>query len=414
MQLIHHQHMLHHGMKVIVHPYPRMPRVEVALLYDAGSKDEKEGQWGIAHLCEHLMFTGTERVPDFDGMLSPYGGTNNAWTSKDSTCFLTMGPKELLPLILWMEADRMENISGSLGENAISTEKSVVRNELREQYESQPHGKLLLEQCTSLFGTNHPYGHPVIGRHQDIASFDATEVRSFVGEHYCPARAALIVAGDVQETEAMKFVEAYFNGLPAGLPQKRSAPTFLGQASNPVLKSKSRSSYTTLNIEWLFPPVGSAEEKGACVLAELLGNPRYGRLYKRLELEEALATDVFVDLENHRWASVLTIGAIPNSNEDLPCIMEIIEEEINRLVEEEISESEINWVSRRIQRNWLMGMESLGSRVEILSDWLCHHPNLEGLADYMDSLMEPRKQWIQAAAKRMSTNQPLTTIGEGE
>ena len=137
---------MHNGLQLHVCQDKSFPIISTALVLDIGSKDESPEQQGWAHLCEHLLFTGTNQVPDFDEALSKYGGTSNAWTSRDSTVFLCSGPKNILERILFLESERLQNISHSLQKSSFKSERNVVISEYNEQVRDVPFGGVIESQ----------------------------------------------------------------------------------------------------------------------------------------------------------------------------------------------------------------------------------------------------------------------------
>ena len=172
---------LPNGMTVILHEDHRLPQAAVNVWYYVGSKDEPEGRSGFAHLFEHLMFMGTERVPGsaFDDIMEAAGGSNNASTTEDRTNYFESGPAELLPTLLWLEADRLEELGRSMTQEKLDKQRAVVLNERRQSYENRPYGPAELKTSELLFPAGHPYHLPVIGTHADIEAATVDDVKDF-------------------------------------------------------------------------------------------------------------------------------------------------------------------------------------------------------------------------------------------
>src|SRR5688572_5138828 len=170
---------LENGLKVILHEDHRLPQAAVNLWYHVGSKDEERGRSGFAHLFEHLMFMGTERVPGsaFDDWMEAGGGSNNASTSEDRTNYYESGPAELLPTLLWLEADRLEDLGRTMTQEKLDKQREIVRNERRQSYENQPYGRAELIATELLFPDGHPYHLPVIGSHEDLQAATVEDVK---------------------------------------------------------------------------------------------------------------------------------------------------------------------------------------------------------------------------------------------
>ena len=165
---------LDNGMTVILHEDHSLPVACVNIWYRVGAKDEPQGRSGFAHLFEHLMFMGTQRVPgnDFDRIMEAGGGANNAGTGQDQTQYFSSGPASLLPALLWLDADRLEDLGRMMDQAKLDKQRDIVRNEIRQNVENRPYGRA--EQMTDqmLFPAGHPYHGAVYGSHEDPQSGD--------------------------------------------------------------------------------------------------------------------------------------------------------------------------------------------------------------------------------------------------
>jgi len=188
---------LPNGLTVILHEDHSQPMVTINTWFAVGSKDESPGRTGFAHLFEHLMFMGTERVPDnqFDMLMERGGGANNASTSNDRTNYYSWGPRSLLPTLLWLDADRLEGLSRAMTQEKLDLQRNVVRNERRQSYENQPYGAAELMVSDAMWPQGHPYHHPVIGSHEDLEAATVEDVKGFFDTYYVPGNASLVVAG---------------------------------------------------------------------------------------------------------------------------------------------------------------------------------------------------------------------------
>src|SRR5690606_6796269 len=193
------------------------------------ARHEQAGRTGFAHLFEHLMFMGTRRAPTkaFDAWMEAAGGYNNAWTSQDRTLYYDVGPPQALPLLLWLEADRLRDLGPLMTKEKLDAQRAVVRNERRQTSENQPYGKVELVLPELLYPEGHPYHHPVIGSHEDLEAATVEDVKAFFAEHYDPANATLVVAGDVDTKALLPTVQRWFGEIPSrGKPQDPGAPGF--------------------------------------------------------------------------------------------------------------------------------------------------------------------------------------------
>jgi zinc protease len=189
---------LENGMTVILHEDHKLPVATINIWYRVGAKDEPPGRSGFAHLFEHLMFMGTERVPgnEFDVIMETGGGSNNASTSLDRTNYFSEGPSSLLPTLLWLDADRLEDLARAMDEGKLNRQRDVVRNEIRQNVENTPYGRAEERVYRLMYPPQHPYHNAVYGTHDDLEAATVWNVKDFFATHYTPGNASLVVAGD--------------------------------------------------------------------------------------------------------------------------------------------------------------------------------------------------------------------------
>ena len=192
------KYQLPNGMTVILHEDHSLPMAAINTWYYVGSKDEPKGRSGFAHLFEHLMFMGTRRVPggEFDTIMENGGGANNASTSEDRTNYFSFGPSSLLPTLLWLDADRLEDLGKEMTQEKLDKQREVVRNERRQTSEMQPYGRAELKISELMYPPGHPYHNTVIGSHEEIQAATVQDVKDFFARFYVPNNASLVVAGD--------------------------------------------------------------------------------------------------------------------------------------------------------------------------------------------------------------------------
>lgn len=209
-----HHEILDNGLQLIIHEDDYTPLVVVNLLYQVGSKDENPNRTGFAHLFEHLMFGGSLNLPDYDDIVQNAGGDSNAFTSNDITNFYASAPANNLDVLLWAEADRMQNLL--LNPKSLATQKKVVIEEFKETCLNQPYGDVW-HHLSSLVYKEHPYRWPVIGKdfsHIKDATLD--EVSQFHGKFYTPNNAILVIAGKVNKELAIARAKHWFSGIKSG------------------------------------------------------------------------------------------------------------------------------------------------------------------------------------------------------
>ncbi|NJL29146.1 MAG: insulinase family protein [Thermoanaerobaculia bacterium] len=214
---------LPNGLRVVLHRDPELPLVSQSLWYHVGSKNERPGRTGFAHLFEHMLFQGSAHVGTNDHFrhLQQAGGVGNGSTWFDRTNYYCTLPSEHLELGLWLESDRMGWLLPALTQQKLDTQREVVMNERRQRFDNQPYGRAFERLHELLYPDDHPYRWPVIGYLDDIAAATLEDVRSFFTTYYVPCNAVLALAGDIDEDRALELVETYFGEIPAADPPPR-------------------------------------------------------------------------------------------------------------------------------------------------------------------------------------------------
>ncbi len=209
------QFVLPNGLNVILHEDHTTPTVSVNMWYDVGSGREKPGRTGFAHLFEHILFEGSENVPEgkFDEWLEAAGGNNNGSTNSDRTNYWEDIPSNALDLALFLESDRMGHLLGSMSPETVDGQRNVVKNERRQSYENRPYGMAFLALDSAMYSPDHPYSWPTIGSMEDLSAASYEDVVEFFSTYYTPANASLSIAGDIDTEETRRLVEHWFSDV---------------------------------------------------------------------------------------------------------------------------------------------------------------------------------------------------------
>ena len=208
---------LPNGLQVILHEDHTTPVVGVNLWYKVGSKDEKKGRTGFAHLFEHLMFQGSKNHDsEYFGPIEKVGAQINGSTNTDRTNYFENVPSNALELALWLESDRMGFLLPALTQEKLDNQRDVVKNERRQRVDNVPYGQAMETMLRALYPEDHPYHHSVIGSMADLSAASLEDVSAFFRTYYNPNNASLCIAGDFKPDETKKLVEQYFGPLPKG------------------------------------------------------------------------------------------------------------------------------------------------------------------------------------------------------
>ena len=384
--------MLPNGLTVIYHQDRSQPLVAVNVNVNVGSRDEPPRRTGFAHLFEHLMFMGTTRVPEkmFDIWMEDEGAWNNAWTSNDRTNYHEVGPSHSLPLLLWMEADRLATLGSQIDLAKLDTQRGVVQNERRQQTENQPYGVAELRLPELLFPEGHPYHHPVIGSHEDLTAATVADVRAFFERYYVPARTSLVVAGDFEQEQIAPSIELWFGAIPKAETPARLAPANPPQLSG-VVRETLEDSVTLPKVimAWHSPAAYAPGDADLDLLGAILTSGKASRLYKALVYDKKIAQSVSAYQSSMSLSSHFDIEVLVRPGVELSTIEREVDEIIGQLRREPVTQAEIDRAKNQYEAAFIGRMQSLATRAELLNRYQSAHgdPGWAGrdLARYVDA-----------------------------
>lgn len=362
---------LPNGMKVILHEDHSLPVAAINTWFYVGAKEESPGRTGFAHLFEHLMFMGTERVPgnQFDVLMENGGGSNNASTSFDRTNYFSSGPASLLPTLLWLDADRLEDLGRTMTQEKLDKQRDVVRNERRQSIENQPYGKAELKITEIMFPAGHPYHNEVIGTHQDLEAAGLIDVTDFFANFYVPNNASLVVAGDFNSAEIKPLINELFGTLPRGaeVSHKSAAPVTLGR----VVRAVTLDQVQQPKIAYAYhSPSYYAKGDAECdLLAAVLSQGKSSRLYKRLVLDEKLASEVSAYQSSALIQSVFRIDVLAMPGADLARIEQVMDEEIARLLKDGLTSDELEQRKATIELQKVSQLQSVLAKADKMNEY---------------------------------------------
>ena len=288
------QFTLPNGLNVILHKDNTVPRVSVNMWYHVGSGSEKPGRTGFAHLFEHILFEGSEHVPEgkFDQWLEAAGADNNGSTTEDRTNYYEDLPSNALDLALFLESDRMGFLLKSMTAGTVDGQRDVVKNERRQSYENRPYNKAYLEFPALLYPKDHPYSWTVIGSMADLSAASYQDVVDFFTLYYAPGNASLSIAGDIDTKEARKAVEKWFSDVPAGKPVPKVNPAAAGMTEEKRVVLEDKVQLPRLMMVWLTPAAYQPGNAEMDLVSNLLSGGKNSRLYKKLVYEMQIAQSV--------------------------------------------------------------------------------------------------------------------------
>jgi zinc protease len=349
---------LPNGLTVVLSEDHSVPIVHVQIWYHVGSKNERPGRTGFAHLFEHLMFKGSKNVqPEaHTSMIASIGGQSNAYTTEDSTVFWETAPAQYLPLMLWLEGDRMATLR--VDKETFTSEREVVKEERRLRVDNQPYGQLneiIYDQAFAV----HPYKHPTIGSMADLEAASIDDVRDFYRTYYVPANATVTIVGDFEPEQARQLVTQYLGRVPKS---ERAVPRDL-----PKEPAATKEKRVTLQAPWPLPavvvayhvpPDGNPDAYPLHVADKVLSDGQSSRIYQSLIYKKQIAVAAFGQANILEDPNLFYAVAIVQPGHTPEEAVDALIAEIDRLRAEPISEHDLQRTKNQFARDYITNRES--------------------------------------------------------
>jgi predicted Zn-dependent peptidase len=353
---------LDNGLEVIVHEDHTVPVVAVDVWYHVGSKDERPGKTGFAHLFEHMMFQGSRHVGDEQHVryIAEAGGWNNGTTNRDRTNYLETVPSNFLARALWLEADRMGFLLDAMTKEKLDNQRDVVRNERRQNYENRPYGLAAKAIAETIFPVGHPYHFLTIGDHADLEAATLKDVSDFFRRYYSPTNATLVIAGDTDLKSARPLVERYFATLKAG--PKIARPSALPTprlAAEKRLQLEDRVALERLYVVWPSAALFSDDDARLELLGTALSS-KSGPIYRRLVYELRLAQSISVAQDSNLLGGTFQVVVTAKPGHTAQEILPIVDEEIARVVTAPLPSADLERARSSIEAETLYELMSVG------------------------------------------------------
>jgi len=392
------------------------PIIHVQLVYHVGSKNEKPGRTGFAHLFEHLMFKGSKNVqPEaHTSMLASVGGQSNAYTTEDETVFWETVPAQYLPLVLWLEGDRMATLR--IDKDTFTNERDVVKEERRMRVDNQPYGRLneiIYDQAFSVAS----YKHATIGSMQDLEAASVEDVRDFYETYYVPANATLVLVGDFDSAQALQLVSQYMGRVPKA---ERPVPRDIPQEP-PQTKEKR----ATLQQPWPLPAVvvayhvtndGNPDAYPLHIAAKVLSDGQTSRIYQKLVYEKQLAVAAFGNANLIEHPNLFYAVAIVQPGKSPEEVTNALIAELDRLKTDPISEHELTRTKNQFARDYILGRESNQQKAGQLSHAVVIHNDIktaDGEFDIFQNITVADVQRVARTYFRPENRLVLTVMPSG-
>ena len=351
---------LDNGLDVIVHEAHEVPIVAVNVWYHVGSKNERPGRTGFAHLFEHLMFEGSEHHnTGYFPPLQQAGALLNGSTNTDRTNYWEVVPSSAVDLALWMESDRMGYLLPALTRERFETQRDVVLNERRQMYENRPYGMALMALTAALFAPDHPYHWMTIGASDDIRAMQLDDVHAFFTTYYHPSNASLVLAGDIGVERAFELADRYFGELRPG---ERPAPvSAAGSLAREIrLQLEDRVELPRIYIAWHSPAMFAPDDAEMDLLADLLANGKTSRLYRTLVYEQRLAVDVSAYQNSRELGSFFLVMATAAPGRSLADVTAVIDRELLEVVKRGPDVLEMERATTQVEAHFVYRLQTVG------------------------------------------------------
>jgi len=398
---------LQNGLTLLVHEDHKAPIAAVNVWYHVGSKNERPGKTGFAHLFEHLMFNGSENYnDDYFKAVEPLGATDlNGTTNEDRTNYFQNVPISALDRILFLESDRMGHLVGVIDSARLNEQRGVVQNEKR-QGENEPYGKAFITIAENTFPKGHPYSWSVIGSMEDLSAASLDDVKDWFKTYYGPANAVLVIAGDVNTNDIKQRVEKYFGDIPSGPPIIKHQAWIAKMTGEHRQVMQDRVPQARLFKAWNIPEYGTPDQTYLSMAFDILGSGKTSRLYKRLVYKDRIASDVEAFMDDREIASQLLLMITAQEGGDLAAVERVQEEELKKFIASGPTLEELNRIKTQKRAAFIRGIERIGGfggKSDILARGMVYRGDPEAYKTIQKRIASATPDDLRSAMQRWMT-----------
>lgn len=397
--------MLENGMQLVVLPNHRAPVVTHMIWYKTGALDDPWGKSGIAHFLEHLMFKGTPKYPQgaYSQLISNMGGTENAFTSYDYTAYYATVGREHLAKIMELESDRMAN--WQVTDQQVAVEREVILKERQQRTENDP-VSAFFEEVNAVLYPNHPYQRPVIGWRHEMKTLNKQDAQRYVHDRYAPNNAVLVISGDIELPEAKALAKEYYEPIaPRDLNRRSFAKTIAMDSHRTLEKSSPLVRETIWSRHRLVSaarPETIGQSDALSVLQKILGDNRTGRLYRRLVVQDKIATSAGISFSPVGYGPQrLAIVVTPLPGTSLETIEKTVDQEIARLLQHGVTEQEVKNATGAMETEAVYARDSVSGPAMAVGRALVSGLDLETVEAWPARMKAVTKGSVDKAAKNL-------------
>jgi zinc protease len=403
-QIAHKKFVLDNGLTLLVHEDHSVPVVAVNLWYHVGSRNEKPGKTGFAHLFEHFFFNGSENYPHgFREAMDDLGANNrNGTTDSDRTNFFEDVPASALERTLYLEADRMGFLEGRISKEMLERERGVVQNEKR-QGENAPYGRVFTEVAPKLYPSSHPYSWTTIGSMDDLNAASLEDVKEWYRTFYGPNNAVIALAGDVTPERALELVTKYFGGIQPGPPLARAQEWIPRLERNVRDEMQDRVPQARLYRIYHAPAWRDTEAEHLALFAQVLSGSKSSRLDRRLIYEKGLATAVGAVMNLSELGSLMFVTVTVKQGVDPAEAEREMDAVINELLDKGPTAEELQRARSRTQADFLRNIERLGGfggRSDVLAESMTYGGSPDAYLDKLEVRSKATPADVRAAGQK--------------
>lgn len=393
------------GLRVAIVVDRSAPIVSYQTWFRVGSRHERPGKTGLAHLFEHLMFNETKKrgYGEFDRLVESVGAESNAATWTDWTYYYENTPKRELPLIVELESDRMSNLV--LRKKQVESEKEVVANERRYRVDDDVEG-FAFEQLFALAFKKHPYRWPTIGWMQDIQGFTTKDCLAFYRTYYAPNNATIVMVGDVVENDALSLIQHHYGHLRAARLPRDKAPKEPAQRRERTAQLKFATPTEKLLVGYRAPAIGNPDAAALTIANEVLVGGKSSRLFEKLCLEREIATDVRASVSPFRDPGLYEFWVSLREGHKATDALKLLDAELKRVIKDGVTPAELEKTKNRLELSFLHALETAPGKAEQIGFYETVLGDGRAVFDMLDAYRSVTAADVQrVAGKTLKTSQ---------
>ena len=372
---------LSNGLRVVHNYDGATAMVALNVMYNVGARDESPEMTGMAHLFEHLMFGGSVNVPDFDGAIENAGGMNNAWTSNDYTNFYDIVPAQNVETAFWVESDRM--LSLAFSDKALEVQRNVVIEEFKQTCLNRPYGDMS-HYLRAMVYKHHPYRYPVIGKEiSHIEKVTQDDVKEFFYSHYAPNNAVLSVSGNVSFDETCRLAEKWFGSIPVRDISPRNYPQEPEQVEARHEDVKGNVPQLAMVKAFRMPGYGQPNYIECDIITDLLASGRSSRFYRNLLMTTGAFTEIDASIIGSDEPGFMMLNCKLTENDDASInkAESLIMNEVQRLVDGEVSDYELTRTINRFESNFMFSSMGFMAKAQSLANYVMHNEDVNDVVN---------------------------------